>query len=140
LVIGYLISRQACRPAFSNSYFETLSLPALARCYLAALPSMSLIPFAPFYFLIYFVSHHFPATAHFRHHDFFDNDRFACRAVVGRRRVLKRSFESHDRVQSQFGIAGNRRRVFHLCDLAIVHASQRRAMRGEIPLRIPRPP
>src|SRR5207247_4306742 len=90
LVIGYLISRQACRPAFSNSYFETLSLPALARCYLAALPSMSLIPFAPFYFLIYFVSHHFPATAHFRHHDFFDNDRFACRAVVGRRRVLKR--------------------------------------------------
>jgi hypothetical protein len=30
------------------SSFETPSLPTLRRCYLAALPSMSLIPFAPF--------------------------------------------------------------------------------------------
>jgi hypothetical protein len=30
------------------SSIETRSLPTLARCYLAALPSMSLIPSAPF--------------------------------------------------------------------------------------------
>jgi len=30
------------------SSIETRSLPALARCYLAVLPSMSLIPSAPF--------------------------------------------------------------------------------------------
>jgi hypothetical protein len=37
----------------STFLIETRSLPALTRCYLAALPSMSLVPLAPFLLLTF---------------------------------------------------------------------------------------
>src|SRR5207249_3815136 len=73
-----------------------------------------------------FVTGNFPATAHLRHHDFFQRAWF----------VFKGSFESHDVVVPNFGSARNTRPVFHFDDLPILHPAQRPSVSGEITYQI----